>query len=247
MTLSNRLLKPSTLVLTPWSAVLDLKMGTRQHGHDAGPKKVATMTSKCKATTSATFGFRLCGMKVHNVNSGQSSFRDKYFGRRVKPKELHEALSLFFHSGERLRTELIALFLHELYELLEVFQSEEMVHHRFWSSSLLMIYEGDPSVVKANGHPRIDVRLIDFAHTCHVDEVQTQQEVGGDSGLIRGLISLIGCLGEVAMTGGSDSRPRNGSCSSAQASPVVINSSSTNASTVGRPAHVPVRKFTMTE
>jgi len=70
-------------------------MGTRQHGFDAAPKKVkmryvaiqdrlegflsrhadspcllqvATMTAKCKATTSALLGFRLCGMKVPHLD-----------------------------------------------------------------------------------------------------------------------------------------------------------------------------------
>lgn len=47
--------------------VLDLKMGVRQYSDKATAQKRLHQTLKCRNSTSATLGVRLCGMQVRAI------------------------------------------------------------------------------------------------------------------------------------------------------------------------------------
>ncbi|KAK7485352.1 hypothetical protein BaRGS_00023451 [Batillaria attramentaria] len=120
--------------------VLDLKMGTRQHGDDAPKDKVTYQVSKCRNTTSAELGVRLCGMKVYQSTTGEYLLTDKAQGRRMRKHDFHQAVRQFLHNGRRIRTDIIPSILERLRRLKAVVS--ELPTFRFYSSSLLIVYDG---------------------------------------------------------------------------------------------------------
>ncbi|PFH31781.1 inositol polyphosphate kinase [Besnoitia besnoiti] len=166
--------------------VLDIKMGKRQRKVGASPEKEKRQLEKSLKTTSHELGFRLCGCQYYNKKTDTLCYRDKYWGRKLTKEKVPNAIRQWFWNGSTLYVELIPVLL----EKLDMFYScvAQLKHYRFWSSSLLLVYDGglcDPEERKNS----LDIRMIDFANTIYL-----RDNPAPDEEYLFGLRNLIGGL-----------------------------------------------------
>lgn len=158
--------------------VLDVKLGARLWADDAPPSKRAKLDAVSKETTSSSLGYRIAGMKVWTGVNGESDegsrtdpyatkyegkegakgeviekdgYRryDKWYGRSFSEANVNQGFETFLagaKAGDVDRSKLVARRLADaLISVRQVLESEES---RMYSSSVLVVYEGDPEALE---------------------------------------------------------------------------------------------------
>ena len=74
---------------------------------------------------------------------------DKYYGRSFTPQAFCKLITDFLYSGKRYRWELFPDFIRKLKDLREVLKTQDS--YRLFSSSLLIMYEGDDQEENSEG------------------------------------------------------------------------------------------------
>eukprot|EP00040_Diaphanoeca_grandis_P033602 m.206114 g.206114 ORF g.206114 m.206114 type:complete len:1264 (-) comp32940_c0_seq3:95-3886(-) len=169
------------LTLCHKPCVLDLKIGTRQHGDDASEEKKQRAIAKCKKTTSGVLGIRCCGMKIYREGEEEPTVWDKDYGKRITVDTFTDVLKEYFDTSRVSRVKVMEAFVNKLQNLYNTLKRID--GYRFYSSSLLLIYDGAADCL------HIDVRMIDFARV-QIPSASTREE-GPDPGALLGVSTLI--------------------------------------------------------
>ncbi|CEP61466.1 inositol polyphosphate multikinase LALA0_S03e03488g [Lachancea lanzarotensis] len=202
--------------------IMDVKLGKVLHDDSCSEDKKSRLQKVSNDTTSGTLGFRICGLKIqkNELSIGldtkfcESDDEDyvavnKFYGRSLTADNVEDAFKMYFardYLTQLQRESLCDVFQKRLMLLYNTLLDEDV---RLISSSLLFIYEGDPSsweelgdrheLLEANYDPDSSdsedenagskclssLSLIDFAHSRHVPGQ------GYDENVVMGVESLL--------------------------------------------------------
>ena len=162
--------------------ILDLKMGLKQRSiRNFSEKKLKSKEAKSLSTTSHKLGFRLGGAQLYK--DGGIVFYNKYYGRIQDAQGTYETLNQFFDSmvstSNDRRALLVDTFINKLVELQSVIRT--LKGFRFWSGSLLFIYDCSEEISDEAAANSATVKMIDFANYTilpHSDSPDTEYLYG---------------------------------------------------------------------
>lgn len=172
-------------------SVIDFKLGTLQYTDTTSGEMRRWRKVKADATTSATLGYRLGGIRAYKPAAGKWMTRKSRYGKRLTESTMHDALHFYLNDGKRTRVEIIPKVVERLRGVLRAVEQQRAFD--FVASSVLIIYESSPPIdklhfCKPDPSPRVDVKLIDFDHAIILADFPNHS---GNAGAAIGLRNLI--------------------------------------------------------
>ncbi|CAB3407606.1 unnamed protein product [Caenorhabditis bovis] len=164
--------------------VLDLKVGTRQHGDDASESKRRRQLMKCRQSTSATLGVRMVGMQLYEAETKTYSYVEKMEGRRIDAVGFRAYVRRFVKCCGCARA---ARIRHKLSMLRSLLAESE--GYRFFSASILIAF--DAEAADSSNEDAVKVNIIDFAHSTFSGFFEDMQYSGADEGCMLGIDSIL--------------------------------------------------------
>eukprot|EP00668_Euglena_longa_P014072 GGOE01018041.1.p1 GENE.GGOE01018041.1~~GGOE01018041.1.p1 ORF type:complete len:711 (+),score=198.64 GGOE01018041.1:27-2159(+) len=163
--------------------VIDIKMGRRQYGYGASEAKIRSKELKTRKSTSRNLFFRICGYKVYKSVTDCWRSVQKEQAQRLTKHQVQREMENFFDNGNGLRFDVLELILPRIRALFAAFSHQRDWH--FITSSLLLVYDGDPQ-----GPGLADICMIDFANTERVEGALDTEYLYA----LANLVELLECI-----------------------------------------------------
>jgi hypothetical protein len=178
-------------------SIVDIKIGHATWYPEADPYYIERARRKDMTTTQARLGFKICGMQVYRHGQGGYWRASKRWCKTLPETLVDKALLSFAHNEHGLKAADVYAAPGGAVEQLRALEAwfEMQQEFSFYSSSILLLYEGDAAGPE---DAKVRVRLVDFAHTL----IREEGEVGGrrqvDANFLGGLRSLTQRLSAVS-------------------------------------------------
>eukprot|EP00891_Asterochloris_glomerata_P004565 jgi/Astpho2/4565/Aster-00147 len=167
-------------------SIIDIKVGFRTWYNGADQRYIEKCKLKDASTTQAALGFKICGMQVYRACQRGYWRASKRWCKQLPQDAVDKALCRFANNESGLCPQDVyggkGGAIAQLCQLEKWFQRQREFF--FYSSSVLIIYEGDAETPE---DARVIVRLVDFAHTF-------PSEGQKDGNFLAGLRTLIARL-----------------------------------------------------
>jgi len=180
-------------------SIVDIKVGLRTWYAGAESSYIQRCKLKDAATTQAALGYKICGMQVYRHCQGGYWRASKRWCKQLPLDAVSKALIRFANNEAGLCPACVYGGPTGAIEQLKCLERWflEQRDFFFYSSSVLLIYEGDAETAE---DANVSIRLVDFAHTFPSEGKKDTNFIAGLRAIIKALTAVMRCDSEDELT-----------------------------------------------